>query len=124
MNACMYIYSERTAGKNPKENQKQSNLTPSHLSLPEEMIEGAVINYSSACDLRGSILPFPQAYVTPVFRFFSFSFCFVFNILPSSKYMFYPLPNGLVPHSCSSVVSSACCVVWPAFRCLPKAPHK
>lgn len=65
----MCKYSKHTAGKNPKENQKRSNLTPGHLSLPEEMIEGAVINYFSACDLRGSILPFPQAYVTPVFLF-------------------------------------------------------
>ena len=62
-------YSKHTAGKNPKESQKWSNLTRGHLSLPEEMIEGVVINYFSACDLQRSILPFPQAYVTPVFLF-------------------------------------------------------
>lgn len=66
---CVWIYSKHTAGKNPKESQKWFNLTPGHLSLPEEMIEGAVINYFSACDLQGRILPFPQAYVTPVFLF-------------------------------------------------------
>lgn len=116
VNECVYvcarIYTKHTAGKNPKESQKWSNLTPGHLSLPEEMIEGAVINYFSACDLQGSILPFPQAYVTPVFLFF--------NILPSSGCMFYLLPNVPVPHPCSSVVGPACCVVWPSFRCLPK----
>lgn len=44
-----------------------------------------------------------------------------FNILPSSRCTFYPRPNVPVPHPCSPVVGSACCVVWPSLRCLPKA---
>lgn len=42
------------------------------------------------------------------------------NILSSSGWIFYPLPNVSVPHPCSSVVGSACRVVWLSFRCLPK----
>ncbi|MEQ2307984.1 hypothetical protein AMECASPLE_023609 [Ameca splendens] len=49
-----------------KQNKKAVNRIPGHLSLPEETIEGAVINYFSACDLHGCILPSPQAYVTLV----------------------------------------------------------
>lgn len=44
-----------------------------------------------------------------------------FNILPSSLWMFYPLPNVPAPQPCSSVVGSACFVVWLSLRCLPKA---
>lgn len=49
---------------------------------------------------------------------------FFFNILPSSRCTFYPLPNVPAPHPCSSAVRPACCVVWPSFRCLPKALHE
>lgn len=99
----MCTYSKHTAGKNPKESQKWSNLTPGHLSLPEEMIERAVINYFSACDLQGSILPFPQAYVTPVFLFLIYCLppdsCFILF----QKYQFLtlvPLRLGLRVVSC------------------------
>lgn len=71
LHVLILLKTHATRAKHPKESQKGSSLNAGHLSLPlpEEMTEGAVINDSPACDLQGSILPFPQAHVTPIFLF-------------------------------------------------------
>lgn len=58
MIVCAYTQNTQQAGI-PKKTRSDPIWLQVNLSLPEEMIEGAVMNYFSACNLQCSIPPFP-----------------------------------------------------------------